>query len=75
MTGANQLGVQGSAGEKLRTPLLMTLGADARDPLPGTEPSPFSGREVEGSLQETSSKMLIPPRIEAFLFASPQTFL
>lgn len=61
-------------GETQDTPS-MTLGADARDPLPETEPSPFAGKEAEGGLQETSSKMLIPPRIEAVLFASPQTFL
>lgn len=75
MTGASKLRVQGSAGEKLRTPLPTTLGADAQRPSSGTEPSAFPGREAEGCLQETSSKMLIPPRIEASLFAFPQTFL
>lgn len=34
MRGANQLRVQGSAREKLRTPLPTTLGADARRPSP-----------------------------------------
>ena len=29
----------------------MTLGADARDPLPETDPSPFAGKEAEGGLQ------------------------